>query len=1006
MKINDKKRKISEIFENSDKDIDNSNKNISDIEIKEKNDRKNKIIKINGKSLKEQTVSQVSDLDSDLSTNRISTDVQSNTLGEVSNMSLTVDKNDEKISDSDLLFYENPEEDYYHLLVSNTNIDFQKFGRPPCPRNLPECYLSILWQLISEDYAYEGKQIALCLDYLNPDLKLYFLSEIRKICMSQKTFLTQNKNDQMQSDNDSKNQIIFTDKGVDTFFSKHCKSYSDQDLLYMREDMVWNPIIHVYSMEKIKNNTNFDDNLHMIEGINVIENSTKTIENSEILLLNYMSNMNGNGQYIDDLTNSLAYDKISLIDEIVREMRLKNVNLAQITQEEYFYTYKVFTDYCKYVKNTFFEKQQDLEKNNGITKSLLLPRHLYQFEGEFNQYLKTLKQIQVCVSSEQRFAIINIVEEGKNTFITGGAGVGKSFLLRTLREKFKYTDKPTHVTASTGKASMHIGGRTLHSWSGLGLGDKGFKQALQDIYRRGGSSMETNFVLQRYRRAKVLFIDEISMTDKNFLELFNKMCNHLNRSNQNTSSVDNKTTEEDQDENRFFGGIQMIFCGDFFQLPPVEKGSSGKTSDRYCFLSPIWKKSIQCFIELKKVYRQNDQKFIKVLNQMRCGELTPNSIRLLKTRIAKDSITKNGVSNSKQSHGTNSNVGSQLGTSSQMQSGTSRLGGKLIVPEKAVRLYSKNASVNNLNCRVLRERFKTPLVTFKWTLKFNPQRNVQGKERQFIESFFKKSLTVDEIQKYKVGCRVMLLTNIDQEKNLVNGCTGNIVEFIKTSDVYMRSDVIITEFNDPRDETKYPLVKFDHIETPVFICPYPYKYNNNDKEDDKKTPISKKNHEFDNDAYDKGWTAIVLQLPLAVAHAFSIHKSQGMTIDCVSVHINNCFANGQAYVACSRASSIEGLYLDAFKANSVKTDNVVKEYYKQMNQVEKQHLFEHRKKNYEERRRQQDKYYMGSEEIREIREGDDFDFIKDLKDSSFNAGKYYFDKLKSSDNSKKWNKDQ
>lgn len=224
----------------------------------------------------------------------------------------------------------------------------------------------------------------------------------------------------------------------------------------------------------------------------------------------------------------------------------------------------------------------------------------------------------VFLSDEQRSVLDLVAEQKRSVFFTGSAGTGKSVLLRetikVLREKYKREMDRVAVTASTGLAACNIGGVTLHSFAGIGLG----KEAVPELVRKIKRNMKAK---QRWLRTKILIIDEISMVDG---DLFDKL-EAIARAIRNNG--------------RPFGGIQLVITGDFFQLPPVP--DYGRVS-KFSFDAATWNTSIQHTIGLTQVFRQKDPGasidevdrrclltiavFANMLNEMRLGRLTPKSI--------------------------------------------------------------------------------------------------------------------------------------------------------------------------------------------------------------------------------------------------------------------------------------------------------------------------------------------------------------------------------------------
>lgn len=212
------------------------------------------------------------------------------------------------------------------------------------------------------------------------------------------------------------------------------------------------------------------------------------------------------------------------------------------------------------------------------------------------------------LSAEQRHVLDLVVEQGKSVFFTGSAGTGKSVLLReiiaVLRKKYSRESDRIAITASTGLAACNVGGVTLHSFAGIGLGKEDVDELVKKIKRNQKAK-------HRWMRTKVLVVDEVSMVDG---ELFDKLEEIARRLRNN---------------GRPFGGIQLVITGDFFQLPPVPDQGSGRMA-KFSFDANSWKSSIEHTIGLHHVFRQKDPVFAGMLNEMREGVLSPASVNAFK----------------------------------------------------------------------------------------------------------------------------------------------------------------------------------------------------------------------------------------------------------------------------------------------------------------------------------------------------------------------------------------
>lgn len=212
------------------------------------------------------------------------------------------------------------------------------------------------------------------------------------------------------------------------------------------------------------------------------------------------------------------------------------------------------------------------------------------------------------LNEEQNHAL-KCVMEGHSILLTGSAGTGKSYTIKYIIEYLNNANKKYAITASTGTAAVIIGGQTLHSFLGLGLGTGSVKEILNNI-------LKNKKKYESILNLDVLIIDEISMIDK---ELFEKISIILSIIKSNDI---------------YFGNIQLILVGDFCQLAPV-KG-------KYCFLADIWNKMNIKIVLLEKLIRHNeDLLFQQMLKIVRKGKCTDNIIKVLNK--LKDTEFDNGI---------------------------------------------------------------------------------------------------------------------------------------------------------------------------------------------------------------------------------------------------------------------------------------------------------------------------------------------------------------------------
>ncbi|XP_074453630.1 ATP-dependent DNA helicase PIF1 [Larus michahellis] len=435
------------------------------------------------------------------------------------------------------------------------------------------------------------------------------------------------------------------------------------------------------------------------------------------------------------------------------------------------------------------------------------PGHLRGAEGRGErpeEVPRAERRPPVRLSAEQE-AVLGAVRSGKSIFFTGCAGTGKSFLLKKIVGSLP--PKSTYATASTGVAACHIGGTTLHAFAGIGSGKASLEQCIQLAERPG--------VRQHWLACQHLIIDEISMVDGKFFDRLEAVARAVRK----------------RDEP--FGGIQLIICGDFLQLPPVCKANE---ETKFCFQSKSWRKCIHINMELTEVRRQTDKTFVSLLSAVRLGRCTEEVTRLL------------------------------------MQTTTNRSERDGIL---ATRLCTHKDDVEITNERRL-QQLPGDVHTFE-ALDSDPM----------LVKLIDAQCPVGGRIELKLGAQVMLAKNLDVSQGLVNGARGVVAGF-------------------ESEEKGLPKVRFLCGVTQV---------------------IKMEKWVF------KGPSGVHLsrqQLPLKLAWAISIHKSQGMSLDCVEISLSRVFESGQAYVALSRARSLAGLRVLDFDPKVVRADPSVLQFYRQL----------------------------------------------------------------------------
>ncbi len=393
---------------------------------------------------------------------------------------------------------------------------------------------------------------------------------------------------------------------------------------------------------------------------------------------------------------------------------------------------------------------------------------------------------------------LDILKLGRNVFLTGEPGSGKTHTVNSYVSFLRSCGVEPAITASTGIAATHIGGMTIHSWSGIGIAKYLSKYELNAITSK-------DRLVTRITDAKVLVIDEISMLDASTLELVNKVCQTIRKNE------------------KPFGGIQTVFVGDFFQLPPVSRNE--EEPPKFAFESTAWQLADPRICYLSEQYRQEDEAFLGILQALRRGKISKNDTECL--------LARQGVELSEED---------------------------TVIPK----LFPHNANVDALNDLELR-RIQEKTHTFTM--------ECHGK-RALVEQLQRGCLSPETLN-LKIGARVMFTKNNFSGK-FVNGTIGEVIGF----------DV---ESGYPKVKTRYRGVVLAEPVTWSMMA-------------DGKTLAS------------------LTQLPLRLAWAITVHKSQGMSLDAAFMDLSQAFAFGQGYVALSRVRSLDGLYLGGLNERALEID--------------------------------------------------------------------------------------
>jgi len=302
---------------------------------------------------------------------------------------------------------------------------------------------------------------------------------------------------------------------------------------------------------------------------------------------------------------------------------------------------------------------------------------------------------------------LEILKKGHNAFITGAAGSGKTFLLNAYIDFLRKNSIGAAVTASTGIAATHIGGMTVHAWTGLGIKDSLSESDISGLKTR-------NYLKSRYRKTNVLIIDEVSMLHSSQLDLIDKLFQAFK-------------------ENELpFGGVQVVLCGDFFQLPPVVR--SGDSQKKFAYHARSWQSLDPKICYLDEQHRQNDDLFLAVLSAIRSNTVGSQERAYLQTRIGKDVVGK-------------------------------------IEPTK---LYSHNADVDLENSQELRK------ISGKEYLYW-----MEGHGGESLLESIKRGCLAPDVLHLKIGARVMFVKN-NFEDGYSNGTLG-IVKSLDEENICVRT---------------------------------------------------------------------------------------------------------------------------------------------------------------------------------------------------------------------------
>lgn len=395
---------------------------------------------------------------------------------------------------------------------------------------------------------------------------------------------------------------------------------------------------------------------------------------------------------------------------------------------------------------------------------------------------------------------LDILKLGHNVYLTGCAGSGKTYTLNKYISYLKDNKVKVAITASTGIAATHLGGITIHSCSGMGIKDDLLDEDINAILKK-------KYLVNKFKKMKVLIIDEISMLHAHQLDMVDKICKAFKRNHLP------------------FGGIQIIVCGDFFQLPPVSRNGKQVV---FAYNSKAWIEADFKVCYLEEQFRQTDHNLNRILNDIRSNDVTEETVEILMKRHNQKVETK----------------------------------------EKITKLYTHNINVDLINDAELNK--------------------IPGAERGYlmeetgIEALvntLKSNCLAPQRLILKKGALVMFIKN-NFDEGYVNGTLGEIIDF---------------------DEDEMPIVQT--------------------KSGDK---INVKKASWAIEENDRV-IAEIKQLPIRLAWAITIHKSQGMSLDSAEINLSKCFEQGMGYVALSRVRSLDGINLTGINNQALRINEEVLE---------------------------------------------------------------------------------
>ncbi|CDF37523.1 unnamed protein product [Chondrus crispus] len=547
--------------------------------------------------------------------------------------------------------------------------------------------------------------------------------------------------------------------------------------------------------------------------------------------------------------------------------------------------------------------QTQQSQKNAETKQKDLSKEEEHNEDEVDHF----------VADRYQAEAIRAAKQGESFLLTGSAGTGKSFVLKHVISVLRSMGKVVGVTASTGCAAVGIGGGTIHSLSGVGIG----MDPIEKLVRKG----HTDRVLRkRLKQLDVLVIDEISMIDSFLFDKLNAIiaaarCPPPKRDSGITRGI---RTLNSGPGGLFtlkpFGGLQVILCGDFFQLPPVAASDTrfvNSSEKFFAFEAKTWKRIIKNTYVLRVVHRQADRQFAGLLNEVRQGVVSESTMQVLNACLV-----------------------NPLKPLVEVEENGRRVA--------FTKLFSYRRQVASENSSQLK-KLKTKGIRYDAYDQIH-RSELGTLTARHVQQMLDNTNCAQSIE-LRRGCRVLCTKNLDTGLGIVNGAPGIVVGWSRPLiEVYQKRKV-----EDPK-------LRFDRFgpqdlkDTEIFELDNPgisqALETQARSQDDCPVMSGRMLGEvlpvvlLDNgqrclmepvDWEVHGTKGQVVgfrrQVPLILGWALSIHKAQGMTLRDVETDVGGAFDYGQVYVALSRATAVKKLRLRSFNPRKIVTHPKVTEFY-------------------------------------------------------------------------------